>query len=1699
MANALSVDTLEPSVSWVVNDPDENEVQTAFRIVVSTSKANGEEETYLHDTQWVESAQNTGVEIPDIAGVLSEDSLYYWQVQTKDKDGAASPLSEPQSFTTGTAWANTQGVWLESPVIPDDDAEVYLSVPKGTASYLTVADSDALGTGLESETAPTKLAAASLSQWTNYAVEMDLKTSTVAGVVFRDNGTNNFMWQFRASDQKVTPHTGRTYVALTATTVTVPSDTWFRVRIEAQGNQLTTFINGTQVDQRTSTHATSGTIGFRTGSSESFYADNITVQSLDTGKWLYAEDFSAESLGTSSAFSGCTVTDGTTTALSSPYFLFLRHSFELTNTATIEKAVIQATGFNSESVKAYVYDLYVNGEAIGAGPARRNDSTSTGNLQYYNSYDVTDLLQDGENVIAAINYNKDDSRAVLFQLEVWRTDGSKQVVTNSGRDAAEWSAYNGTQTFGNVSQGSSGYYEQHKENLNAAAYPEGFADIGYTESAAWQPATLRSAAINGSRVLVPYPAESATRVEMPAESVQAMDDGSYLITLKKAIVGSLQLSLNSPAASQITVRYGEALNSDGSVKYVGTGHPTYDETWTLKAGQQTLRTTLMKNFRYIQISGSPVAITTDMVTGLADTQQFDSDASSFDSSDAFLNELYEFTKYSVEATNQDLWTDSQARERRAYEGDVIVNWGSSTAVSANYALARHTSEYLVDHETWPAEYKLFSVIVAWDEYLHTQNADSISAFYAKLKNKFPGSYDTTYNLVSTSNSCGNQGGSTPLIDWPTTEQDGLVCLPVSGLAAFNTPYNAIYSAAAQAMANIAGVLGESSDQASWQQRATNIKAALISQMYDASKGAFIDSMATNGTKSTHYAQHATAFALAYGIYDSPEMASALGSYLASTGGFKGSIYASFFVLYGLYAGNSGQSALDFLLNPDSSNVKTFAHVLNTLNATISPEAWDPSRKSNMTYSHPWGSSPGAAIAHGMFGINPTAPGYAEFTVKFQPGEIATASITVPTLRGQISASSDTTGDHFAGTVTVPANTVATVSVPETNPTYGNVLVDGAVVAATRSGGFLTVEVGSGTHTVVPAPGGVDLPELYNVTLTASGKLFVGTALTTALSVVDETSAAADLAGATVTYSSSDPSIATVDDDGVVTGVSGGTATITVTVTKDSRTGTATASVTVSDTPKIATLEVRANLDSIGDIDTPRLVGILEDGSELVFTDVSFTSSDPEVAEVHADGSVEVKTEGSFTLKATSTEHYEDLADDFDNSAFEITPFFSDDFSGTSPFTAGTARTVQDGRMLVGTGGYSAVPKSTLLKDAPAGADQTDYVVKFTGSANVGGTNTLGYGITMLAHAGETQSTAAKGNYFYQLFSSQTLKRASGVTDVGTTPGVVARGAVVTVTGVNGAGADNEIILAIEGCRVMTYVNGKLVDTAHWSEDLCAPSGTIAVRNGSLDNTYYIDDLVVGTRALTALADYEISAVPVVTDKAALAEAVERAGALAEPDYTSSSWAGLSVALAAAAAVLDDATATQAEIDDATEALNSAIALLVSRGDPAVLEALVSAAGALNGKLSGFTDSSVEALADALAAAEDVLADAADTTQTGFDSAAAVLQEALAGLTAKPAASPDKTLLQQLYDAAAELSNTTGRYTTESWSELQTALGSAQAVLDDDAVSQPQLDAAVKDLNDAVLGLVIAPDPTVLQQVHDAAKVLSNADGTDTEA
>ena len=741
-------------------------------------------------------------------------------------------------------------------------------------------------------------------------------------------------------------------------------------------------------------------------------------------------------------------------------FAFLRTVFSISDSEykNIDRAVLSVTARSPEPSRQFVYNAYLNGQSVGVGPSRYGKGVGGEQILYYNSYDVTNKLVAGDNALGAICYTTSE-KLFLCQLDLFLKNGTKITATNSGNDSENWKSMAGDGVFGKNNSIGTDYYFAAANNIDSSLYPFGF-DTAQFDDGDWTPC-YGAGKIDYGMTLVPSQIDGVNRFLSDRDKITVTEKGdSQIVDLGCEIVGGLRLEFNSPFESEIELRYGEQLNEDGSVKYKMLTGNTYREVWKIKSGYQCIDTIDMLTYRYVEIINLPVALSCDMVCGLEIRCGWTENEYSFDSDNTYLNDMYALVRNTAKVTTQDLFVDSQSRERRAYEGDCVINMPCLYAFQDDYSVARFSAEYLYTNRTWPADYVLFCSEMALTDYMTTGDISSLVKYYDILKTKtFTKHLNGSLNLLTNGGVTQSSSTDCILVDWPQEERDGYD-MDVT----YNTVFNALAAASYRRLAQIAEVTGHTQDASEFSALAEKVRLAMIDKLYAPDKGAFADGCGASGTASNHFSQHATAFALACGIYSDAEMASNMAAYIESQGKIRMSVYGSYFLLKGLYESNNGKVANSLLLDDDvSDGARTWAYMMYKLGATVTTEAWNPVNKDNMTFSHPWGGAPAYAITGGIFGIKPTKPAYETFEIKFNVYGLSQASVTMPTARGKISASFKKGDTEFYSEVTVPANTIATVYLPSDGSK--KVYLDGAEISGEYSDGFVAVKVGSGKRTV----------------------------------------------------------------------------------------------------------------------------------------------------------------------------------------------------------------------------------------------------------------------------------------------------------------------------------------------------------------------------------------------------------------------------------------------------------------------------------------------------------------------------------------------------------------------------------------------------------------------------------------------------------
>jgi alpha-L-rhamnosidase len=1019
MTEPLAVDASSGiRFSWHTRDPRNGESQSASEVKLAKSPADLTSSRVTWDSGRVASTDPWGSY--DGPG-LQDATRYWWTVRTYDAQGHPGPWAAPAEFGTalGSSW-NAQPIW---------------SQPRF-----------------------------SLSQWTNYTISAAFTINeNAASIFFRSNGTGNgYLWQFRSDTDilKVHMEVNGTFTVLKQVPlpIALQDGTTYDVTIQVFGGAITTWLDGQLVDVTTDSTYSGGLIGVRSGGSEDASFSSLVVTAQDgTVLWASQAGSSAGDLTCVTPGTGeFTVPKSAFCVLSqSSGWAFLRGDVAIAR-KPILAATVYATGESTEPALQYVFRLSLNGKVLGVGPTRDPDAATSSE---YSAWDVSKALRPGTNAFGALAYTTED-QALQLELVVQYRDGSTQVW-GTGPD---WQAMDGGEVYPWAGSIGTQYYSAPVEDLDAEVFPFGFDTPAFKAGGTGWAAAEVKPAIAG---LVPTQTANVHLAAHKPVKITELGPGHYLLDFGTAQVGGLRLTLDGTAGQQVTILDGEVLSSPTSVQYhLNTGN-VYDDTWTLRNGRQTLQFWGYRVFRYVEVIGAPQPLT-DANTAAVSLEYPDQPSlSSMTTSNPQLNEVWQFTKNTIEDLNADLYMDSPTRERASNdEGDEYIHQQSQAAVDGDSALGVYSLQfalaYMAATPTSITEYRQIAPIAALASYWQTGDDAALAGMYPQLQamllTKYLGSDGLINMPVTDLNGITVPGVPTTLVDWPVSERDGFV------FSTQNTVVNEFAYAAYTAMAKIAAVLGYTSDAQGYAQIAATLKTAIQADLYDPATGAFRD-----GAGISHEAIQSSVYAVALGAA-SPAQAQTAAVYIAKLG-MACSVYCAAFLLEALYEGGQPQAALGLLTADDETS---WLHMID-LGAGSTMEAWDPSLKSNLTYSHPWATGPAFVVPEYLFGVSALSPGWGSILIHPQPGNLATGSLRMPTARGEVDVAFQQAGSQFIAKITVPTTATAQVSLPGMS-VGSRVWVDGRARTAVADGGLAVVGIGSGTYQVRVAstpPAGTD--------------------------------------------------------------------------------------------------------------------------------------------------------------------------------------------------------------------------------------------------------------------------------------------------------------------------------------------------------------------------------------------------------------------------------------------------------------------------------------------------------------------------------------------------------------------------------------------------------------------------------------------------
>lgn len=330
------------------------------------------------------------------------------------------------------------------------------------------------------------------------------------------------------------------------------------------------------------------------------------------------------------------------------------------------------------SARAYVsslglYELHINGKRIG-DQVFTPGWTSFNNRVQYQTYDITNMLTNGENAIGIMlgdgwyrgfigwgtqrNYYG-TSLAFIARLDVTYTDGSKEVLLTD----ESWKGSTGPIVYSDIYKGE--YYDARLEK-------QGWTRPGYQDQD-WRFAKIVETPPSGKLIAPQGPAIRKIQELYPIDVV-VTPQGDTVFDLGQNLVGWIRLQVSGPRGTKITLRHAETLDKDGNFytenlrsadqvnHYILRGEGV--EIWEPRFSFQ--------GFRYVAISGYPGELKPEAITGVVIHSDMEP-TGHFDCSHALVNQLQHNIIWGQKGNFLDVPTDCPQRdERMGWTGDIQV-------------------------------------------------------------------------------------------------------------------------------------------------------------------------------------------------------------------------------------------------------------------------------------------------------------------------------------------------------------------------------------------------------------------------------------------------------------------------------------------------------------------------------------------------------------------------------------------------------------------------------------------------------------------------------------------------------------------------------------------------------------------------------------------------------------------------------------------------------------------------------------------------------------------------------------------------------------------------------------------------------------------------------------------------------------------
>lgn len=324
-----------------------------------------------------------------------------------------------------------------------------------------------------------------------------------------------------------------------------------------------------------------------------------------------------------------------------------------------------------------VYKGYLNGTEIDPQVLLPGFTNYRARVQYQ-SYNVTDKLIPGENVIAAVvgdgwyrgSLGIQSKRNVYGSkvgfaaiLEVEDENGVRRIETDETWKASQEGMVriNDLKTYEIV--------DRRMENI-------GWDSIGFDDNS-WHGCVK----CEYTGCTVPHEGESILEHERFPAKLLCTPDGSTILDFGQNLSGHVEFTVTGKAGTKVSLTMGETLDENGNFTLKNlyaeggsflSGELGQQLIYTLKEGTQTYKSLfLISGYRFVKLDNWPEEIKAENFSSIAIYSDLKA-AGDFSCSNAMVNQLVSNVRWSQRSNFVDIPTDCPTRERAGWTGDINV-------------------------------------------------------------------------------------------------------------------------------------------------------------------------------------------------------------------------------------------------------------------------------------------------------------------------------------------------------------------------------------------------------------------------------------------------------------------------------------------------------------------------------------------------------------------------------------------------------------------------------------------------------------------------------------------------------------------------------------------------------------------------------------------------------------------------------------------------------------------------------------------------------------------------------------------------------------------------------------------------------------------------------------------------------------------